>query len=246
VTPAQGRKWKRELLRQIARDQKRAARERLVSLRTQIREAKALRRTALVSARQRCKAERIAARARARAMRERVLAELREAMARERAAARSTCSADLSAARGLADKVSRARAELDAERRYQRELKRIEGANRASRLEEKRASARERRQESDDEVRGNIPPEMVSLFERVKGKIRGSDRMTRTEAFLEYAHNNPGEVLEALEDRTAALIAELEERERAERRTMRRRPTRAELEAAVVAAGGPQLAEAPF
>jgi hypothetical protein len=41
-------------------------------------------------------------------------------------------------------------------------------------LEFKRTTKTERRGESDDEVRGNIPPEFVSLFERVKSRVIGS------------------------------------------------------------------------
>ncbi len=43
----------------------------------------------------------------------------------------------------------------------------------------------ERQAESDDEVRSNIPPELVALFERVKRGIKASPRMSRTEAFLQ-------------------------------------------------------------
>jgi hypothetical protein len=102
-------------------------------------------------------------------------------------------------------------------------LRRIERANRAARLQIRRPSRSERRGESDDEVRGNIPPEFVGLWERVKRRIRGSDRMTRTEAFLHYAHEHPSEVLEVLEDRTENLIRELEAKERAAARALRRK-----------------------
>jgi len=160
------------------------------------------------------------------------MARLREAARQERLAARQACDADLAAARGVKEKIGRARAELEAERKYQRDMKRIERANRARALEFKRATKTERRGESDDEVRGNIPPEFVSLFERVKGRIKGSPRMTRTEAFLHYAHEHPDEVLVALEDKTEQLVRELEGRERAATRAARRRPTDAEYRAA--------------
>jgi hypothetical protein len=226
LTPAQGRKQRRELMRDIEREHRREAHEKLGHLRQQIRDAKQLRRTALVQAKARCRAERLAARARAREMRRRALEELREAVRREQAVARETCVADLAAACAIADKVQRGRAELEAERMYQRELRRIERGNRAARLETKRASGRERRRESDDEVEGNLPREFVSLWHRVKGRIRGSDRMTRTEAFMEYAHNHPAEVLVALEDRTEEVIRELEARERQARRELKRKPPR--------------------
>jgi hypothetical protein len=227
MTPAQGRKQRRALMRDIAREHRREAREKLVSLRTQIRDAKALRRSAIAQAKERCRTERIAARARARAMKERALEELREALRRERQLARDTCTASLAEARGIKDTVLRARTELQAESAYRRDLRRIERANRAGRLEVRRPRGSERRGESDDEVRGNVPPELVGLWERVKGRIRGTDRMTRTEAFLQYAHDHPNEVLEVLEDRTEALIRDLEAKERAAAKALRGRRQRA-------------------
>jgi hypothetical protein len=228
MTPAQGRKQRRELMRDIARHHRREAREKLVSLRAQIRDARALRRIAIAQAKERCRAERVAVNARARAMKQRALEELREGLRRQRQVARDTCAAGLTDARGIVDKVQRARAELQAERAYRRDLRRIERANRAGRLQIRRPSRSERRGESDDEVRGNIPPEFVGLWERVQGRIRGSDRMTRTEAFLQYAHDHPNEVLEVLEDRTEALIHELEARERKAARELKRpKPRRA-------------------
>jgi hypothetical protein len=49
----------------------------------------------------------------------------------------------------------------------------------------------ERRAESDDEVRSNLPADLVALFERVKGGIKASPRMSRTEVFLQYAEEHP-------------------------------------------------------
>lgn len=146
-------------------------------------------------------------------------------LAAARAEARKTCDTDLARARRLRDDAARARAELDAERKHQQAMKRIEAGNVARVKEARRASSRERRQESDDEVRGNIPPELLYLFERVKRQIKGSAHMSRTEAFLHYAEDHPDEELAALEDRTDALIAELEARERGE--TVRRNPKKA-------------------
>jgi hypothetical protein len=57
-------------------------------------------------------------------------------------------------------------------------------------------AARARRelvQESDDEVRRNLPPELVPVFNRVKAELRVGPRRTRTEAFLEWVHNNQDE-----------------------------------------------------
>jgi SAM-dependent methyltransferase len=60
-------------------------------------------------------------------------------------------------------------------------------------------SAAMRASESDDEVRQNIPPTLIALFNRVRTQIRGSKRQTRTEAFLEYVADHPGEELDAVD-----------------------------------------------
>jgi hypothetical protein len=57
-----------------------------------------------------------------------------------------------------------------------------------------RSTRAERRHESDDEVRGNIPRELVAAFDKHKKQIRGTQRRTRTEAFLQWAEENAGEV----------------------------------------------------
>jgi hypothetical protein len=48
----------------------------------------------------------------------------------------------------------------------------------------------------------------------VKRTIKGGPRETRTEAFLRYAEEHPSQYLESIDDKTEALIRELERRER--------------------------------
>lgn len=67
--------------------------------------------------------------------------------------------------------------------------------------------ARERESESDDEVVQNIPADMVALWRRVKGSIRATAHMSRTEAFMKYAEENAGEDLDAIERETERVIA---------------------------------------
>ena len=58
--------------------------------------------------------------------------------------------------------------------------------------------------ETDEDVRGNIPPDLIPLFNRVRGTIAARWDRSRTEAFLQFAHENPGAELEAIE-RMAAI-----------------------------------------
>jgi|GEM_PF-1105804 hypothetical protein len=217
---------KKRLWREIEREERRRVRAKLAELRQQLRDTRERRKRALFEAKERCRAERLSARERARAMRIRVLADLREWTRQERAAARQSCTVRLGEARGIKSDIERARAELAAERQLQRDLRRIEAQNRQRRREAPRITRLERMGESDDEVRGNIPPELVGLFERVKRSIKATPRMSRTEAFLHYAEEHPDEVLRAVEDKTEALIADLERRERELAREAMRKPGR--------------------
>jgi hypothetical protein len=55
-----------------------------------------------------------------------------------------------------------------------------------------RDARRERQSESDDEVRRNLLAGMAKVFDKVKRHVKGSERKSRTEAFLEWAEENPG------------------------------------------------------
>ena len=230
---------KAQLRREIHREHRRKAKEKLRILRAQLRDARHRRKHALHEAKERCRAERIAARERSRALRLRVLAELQEALRTERANARQACSVRLGEARGIKDDVQRARAELLAERQYQADLRRIEKANRLRRKEAPRVTRIERQGESDDEVRQNISPELVTVWERVKRSIKATPRMSRTEAFLRWAEEHPGDVLEALEHKADTLVRELEAKELEARQELRRGPRRTRYTPE-------ELAEVPF
>jgi hypothetical protein len=238
-TLTQAKADRRELWRDIKRQHRREAKEKIARLRTQLRSARERRKGALRGAKERCRAERIAARERARALRLRVLEELREAMRAERVGARQACTVRLGEARAIKDDIQRARAELLAEKKYQVDLRRIEQGNRKRRSEAPRVTGIERRSESDDEVRSNLPADLVALFERVKRGIKASPRMSRTEVFLQYAEEHPDEVLAAIDDKTDAVIRELEQQEREARRSLRRPPPRPRYTPE-------QLAEVPF
>ena len=228
MTPAQAKADRKRLMRDIAKDERRRAREQLLELRSALREARSARKVALSAARESCRASKLAARSQAREIRARLLEEIRATVRAVRREASESCAAGLTSARAIKDRIGRARAELEAERKFRREMRRIEGyqRERTRELAGKRPrgalAAAERRGESDDEVEGNLEPELVSLWRRVKARIKGGPRRTRTEAFLEYAQEHPGEVLEAAEDSTDRLVRELEQREREMTRALRK------------------------
>jgi hypothetical protein len=120
-------------------------------------------------------------------------------------AARARCTARIGRVRELARSATeRRRKELEAERRLQRELMRAEGLIR--RREQLRTRV-EARQESDDDVRANLPEGLIAVFNRVRRAIRASPRMSRTESFLHWAEDNPTEVIAI---QSAAAEVELE------------------------------------
>jgi hypothetical protein len=189
------------LRKDIARDQRRAAKEKRERLKSEVFAA----RKAARGAKGTCKAARRVARERFADARG-----VREDARSKRETARVVCG-------GVADAAARvkaARAKLVEEIKFQRDMRRIEAGNRAKARRD-RASARERRSESDDEVRANIPDDLVPLFNRVRGQIKGSARKSRTEAFLEYAEQHPQEAHsnEAVDAEVDRLIAELRERD---------------------------------
>lgn len=115
-------------------------------------------------------------------------------------------------------KSTAARAALREERNYQQSLKRSATFARQRTKRPGVAKSRERRSESDDAVRHNIPPHLISLWNRVKGGIKGSSRKSRTEEFFEYVEEHPSEEFADSDDATDSLVADLERQMRAGRR----------------------------
>ncbi len=226
VTLAQAKKQKRELMAEIAKEHVRKDREKLRELRAKIRAAKAKRREAMRAAVEHCKIGRARAKQRARdhaqALRDQAREMIRKAIEEEKTAARTECESrktEVRASGGSAEQ--KARQELGAERQLQRELARIEKGARAREREKPRATLAERRQESDDEVRSNLDPSMWPLWEKVKRKIKASDRMSRTEAFLHSVEEAPHELVEAQEELSQREIARLIREQRALEDAMR-------------------------
>lgn len=236
LTLAAARKQRRELDRQRHHATKRAAKDKVRGLKRAIAIARAGRKLAIKDARTRCKRERLAVRENikeARAQLKRQAAELRESSKAARHYAKQSCCASKKAAKSL-EPVERAKALHAAEKAYQAELRTLDrhAQERASGVLRARPGLARatRRSESDDEVRGNIPPDFVALFERVKGKIRASDRASRTENFLKYAEEHPHEIVNAIEAVSEVQIARLERAHRnAQVHARKRRYSAAEL-----------------
>jgi hypothetical protein len=53
--------------------------------------------------------------------------------------------------------------------------------------------------EREDRVIADLPPDLVPLWHRVRSGIRGETPHAKVEAFLQYAHENPSEIADALQ-----------------------------------------------
>jgi hypothetical protein len=189
--------FRKSLLRQLEADEKARRRDALRAFTAAERAARKERAAELAEARYECKENRARVIREARERYRAAVERARETRNAARAAARRECELRKEhATKRAADKIALTRAKRAEEKRYQAEMRSLETYKRKQAKAAGR-SAKEKRQESDDEVRRNLPPQLLPLFERVKGKIKGSARQTRTEAFEQYAQEHRAEVIEA-------------------------------------------------
>jgi hypothetical protein len=233
MTPTQAKAHRKQLMKEIGNELRAKDRIHLNQIRTRIVEARAARREAIAEAKHQCKAARIALKQKQVAERERIKAD----QAAERIERRGSCKSS----KAQADvegkgRIVGLRGELHATAKEQRV---IERAGKAPRL---RSTSGERRAESDDAVRSNIPENLVPVFNKVKAKIKGSARRSRSEAFLEWAHENPEEVLDFQQHDADRYLKELVAQEKEQGRIMRKasryKPTKEDV--------AKRLADVPF
>lgn len=227
---AERRKHQRELAEHLRQKD----REALAALRTKIDAAKAERRQMVRAAREACRTALLSVRERQAAARRRLTLEHQA----EREHGRVACVTGKTEAKEHGHALEHtATRNLREERAFQRQIRR------AGKKPPERSTARERAQEDDDAVRNNLPPELVPVFEKHRRSFKGSPRRSRTEQFLEWAEENPDEVLAVQQAEADAALKELlsTERElaRSSRRARRRKRQRPEQLADL-------LADVPF
>lgn len=204
---------KSQLRKELERDFRKRQRAELGRLRRELKDARVQRRDLRKSVRNRCRTERRALTERAKAAR----VALREAVKQARKQNRSACArARREGDERTLNQIERAIAALERERAEQLRLRIWEGKT-------PRVRADVRRAESDDEVRNNLDDPMLrGAFEAVKHKIKPGLRSTRTEAFLQWAHDHPQQVYELSEGALEQSIAQLIRDEKKQRAAMRR------------------------
>jgi hypothetical protein len=153
----------------------------------------------------------------ARLARDERVAGVRQDCALKRQELSQSCRSRAAMARASGNaEVAERRSKLLEERGFEQKMRAHERPRRL------RSTSGERRQESDDEVRSNLAADMVPVFDAVRKHIKGSPRKSRTEAFLQWAEENPGEVYDLMQhdaDRyLAQLLAEQDRLQREQRR----------------------------
>lgn len=204
------------IARELRRDLREKDRATLARLRAAIDAARKQRTERTREITRTCKSARESAREWAK----RARIELRERIERERAELRGSCSArrtraseeGASAIEAARAELAQARADLSVERAWTRKQAKRPTAQRAARV----------MSESEEEVLRNIPPDLVPVWHAVKKGIHATARRSRTEAFLEWAHDHPGRVYELLERDAVRHLEALERDERALAREMER------------------------
>ena len=242
MTTAHEAKRQREQLRnELSRSLKQKDREKLAQLQESLAQARATKRARLREVRDQCRADQRRNSETAKAKR----AELSAAVRAEREGAKGSSSLARGHARETGtESVEKVKRVLGEERAEQRRLKLYEKPREAFLGKKAKGgvtAAAERRSESDDEVRANLGPEMLPVFEKVKRSIHATPRMTRTEALLQFVHDNPHVVWEVHEKQAADELRRLEREEREHRRAMKhpRRYKRAPAELAASLEGVP-------
>lgn len=190
--------------RELGKMREKAYREelsrRLAGLREQEAAARKVRRAEVDAARARCHegAEKAKAEADAAFARAVELAKVARALAKQ--AARDACAIDKAHARSEGDAaIAAKRIEREEARKLAAEVRRTERSKADAERERRKRDVRARSSESDDEVRANLDPGLVPLFDLMRRRIKANPRQSRTEAFQHYAAEHPGEVLQAQE-----------------------------------------------
>jgi len=203
---------RRKLQRELADDLREKDRATLGLLRAKIKHARVERKLMVRAARETCHATRTALKERQAAAR----AEFVQGQRAERVLERQACSSGKAKAKatGLELELG-ARRTFRAERSLQRQVRN------AGKEPVLRSSHRKRAQEDDDAVRANLPAELVPVFDKVSRRIKGTPKRSRTEAFLDWAEENPDEILRVQQAEADSALRELLKQQRELGRTVR-------------------------
>jgi hypothetical protein len=201
--------------RRLRREAESAARTRdrkkLAELRDHLRHAKKLRKQRAREVVIACRQARVRLRASRRAARARYQHEVAAAKERERLASRRQCDArKLQVKSKSLHRVDRALRALSAESSHQATLRVIRDKNPLRRTVKQPHKTRgDVLQESDSQVRSNIPHDLLPVWQAVRGRIKSTPRRSRTETFFEWVEEHAGEVRNILDRQIEREVDEL-------------------------------------
>lgn len=194
--------WRRESSKVWARQLRESDRKKLAQLKTNLKHAKRLKGERVREVKLQCKAARVRYKATKKVLRAQLARDIAAAYEREQLASRTRCDAQIERVRlSSRSGVERAARVLELERERYKNYDDWDTTRAKQRRKDKRKgytvakqlTAAERRAESDDEVRNNLEPEHVPVWNAYKHKIRGNKYRSRTEAFLEWMHDHPAD-----------------------------------------------------
>jgi hypothetical protein len=189
---------KKALMREIEKDRRAKVKARLLELKSEIAAARSARNAAIAEVRSDCRLKR---------------EELRQ-----------SCGLRRDRAKHLGETEVQRRARiLSGERSDERAIR---YADRSKLRGTAKARARERREEDDDAVRSNIDADMIPVFDAVRKYIKGTLHRSRTEAFLEWAEENPGEVIELRQRESDRHLDKLLAEQQYQEAELRQKPAR--------------------
>jgi len=198
------RDWKGKLHRELAKDLRDKDRAKLKALRTALAEAKVSRSRALKEIVRRC----CAAKAKARERRLQAKESYREARETVRATS-GTCAAERATLRLAGVSLSEQRRAYEDARKDYRE------SRTSLRAAPSRHTSSEAKAESAEAVEANLDADMVPVWRAVRSTIKARPGISRTEAFLQWAHDSPGEVWSIRNEQTEKAVVALKREERA-------------------------------
>jgi hypothetical protein len=209
---------KEKLVKDVSRANDKAA---VAKRKKALKEARAGKRSAMKEARTACKIDREKTKESTRAAYKRTLEKARAKREAARAGARERCSTGVKKVVEEYDpKLKKSGAELAEERKHQREIQRIEAANKDREKKRPKKSAGERLAEADQEVVQNLPPELIPVWHHFKDKVKGSKRRSRYEAFMDFVHDHPEAIVfvnQKIEQETEKKLAKEQAKFYAER-----------------------------
>lgn len=233
ITAAQAKKQRRALIASMGRDLRTKDRATLKRLRAAVREKRIEKKERIAEVRKMCREAIEVARERARERKrelrdrqKREAHELRAQLRAERKVQRATLSARRRKVRdestAAVDEAKRA-LELEREEQHERhgQVAMVASSPKRSRAEAARAR-HEEQHESDDEVRRDIPEELAPVWEKVKRGIHATPRMSRTEAFLQWVHDNSADVMHLIDESLHEDLEQLERQEKSHAREMKK------------------------